>query len=223
MWKLIKIDFADTNELKNNIFKITEFLDAEMRCQSLFFARYIGPQVAFAQVSVQTEQYGDNHIDQLKNLFPAIQEITVIDRNSESRVFGLGYKICRELSLLDSARLEKQLCEVVHWMHNMVGFAYQDESGKYLSYAREAWRGLFQDNIIIFRSGESTTTQIGFVNRNRQANHGTLGVAGNGHLQYAFRLECINCGYVYGANGADIAERKCPECQGGEPGIRYRT
>jgi len=62
---------------------------------------------------------------------------------------------------------------------------------------------------------------IGYVNRNNQKCHGTLGVKGTDHMQYAYRLECLGCGYVYGANGADIAERRCPECDGGAAGIRY--
>ncbi len=74
---------------------------------------------------------------------------------------------------------------------------------------------------LMFRSGNSPTTQIGYLNKNNQKCHGTLGAGGNDYLQYAYRMECLNCGYIYGANGTDIAERKCPECQGGEPAIRY--
>lgn len=73
----------------------------------------------------------------------------------------------------------------------------------------------------MFRSGDSPTTQIGFLNSNNQRCHGTMGVKGTDHLQYAYRMECLLCGHVYGANGSDIAERKCPECQHGEPGIQY--
>jgi hypothetical protein len=73
----------------------------------------------------------------------------------------------------------------------------------------------------MFRSGEGETTKIDSINKNNQKCHGTLGIAGNDHMQYAYRMECLNCGYVYGANGSDIFERKYPECQGGEPGIRY--
>jgi hypothetical protein len=28
---------------------------------------------------------------------------------------------------------------------------------------------------------------------------------------------------VYGTNGSDMHGRRCPECQGGAPGIRYWT
>jgi hypothetical protein len=34
-------------------------------------------------------------------------------------------------------------------------------------------------------------------------------------------MECTLCGFVYGANSGDVFERKCPNCQGGAPGIRF--
>lgn len=74
---------------------------------------------------------------------------------------------------------------------------------------------------MMLRSGEGSTTQIGYVNGNQQKCHGTLGVLGNDHNQYAYRMECLRCGYVYGANGSDIAARLCPQCQGGAEGIQY--
>lgn len=73
----------------------------------------------------------------------------------------------------------------------------------------------------MFRSGDGQSTKIGYVNRNDQKCLGTLGVPGTDHMQKAYRLECLKCGFVYGANGSDIAERRCPECQGGAKGIRY--
>ena len=73
----------------------------------------------------------------------------------------------------------------------------------------------------LFKSGDGHTTQIGFVNPNNQECHGTLRINGTDHLQYAYRLECLECGYVYGANGSDIAKRKCPKCQSGVDGIQY--
>jgi hypothetical protein len=69
--------------------------------------------------------------------------------------------------------------------------------------------------------GAGETTKIGHVNRNDQRCCGHRGVQGNDHLQYAYKVECLSCGYVYGANGSDLFQRRCPECDGGEPGIRY--
>ena len=72
-----------------------------------------------------------------------------------------------------------------------------------------------------WQSGDGTSTEIGFFNANGQQCCGHRGVPGTDHLQYAYKVECTRCGVVYGANGSDLFERKCPECQGGAPGIRY--
>lgn len=61
------------------------------------------------------------------------------------------------------------------------------------------------------------TTATGFVNRNRQENHGPTGEAGNDYGQRLYRMRCQNCGMIYKANGSDIFQRKCPRCQGGRP------
>lgn len=73
----------------------------------------------------------------------------------------------------------------------------------------------------MWKSGSTDTTEIGFVNRNNQKNHGTRGVIGTDHGQVSYKLECLNkkCGYVYGANGTDIFQRKCPKCQLGKDGV----
>ncbi len=39
--------------------------------------------------------------------------------------------------------------------------------------------------------------------------------------QLAYKLKCLKCNHKYGANGTDIFQRKCPNCQGGKPGISY--
>ena len=73
------------------------------------------------------------------------------------------------------------------------------------------------------RSGSTTTTEIGYLNRNSQRVLGTRGMAGTDHAQYSYKLVCeVNdCGEAYGANGSDLFQRKCPKCQGGLPGIEY--
>jgi hypothetical protein len=72
-----------------------------------------------------------------------------------------------------------------------------------------------------WQSGSGHSVQIGYVNPNRQRCCGHRGVSGTDHEQYAYKVECTECGYVYGANGSDMHARLCPECQGGAPGIRY--
>lgn len=75
----------------------------------------------------------------------------------------------------------------------------------------------------MWRNGSTETTQIGYVNRNRQRVLGTRDVHGNDHGQFSYKLVCQQdgCGHEYGANGSDIFQRKCPHCQGGQPGIPW--
>jgi len=68
-------------------------------------------------------------------------------------------------------------------------------------------------------SAERTTTQPGYVNRNRQTVVRATGLPGNDHLQRIYVLKCGDCGAEYGANGSDIFQRKCPSCQGGADGL----
>jgi len=72
-----------------------------------------------------------------------------------------------------------------------------------------------------WQSGEGSFVQIGYINRHGQRCCGHRGMSGTDHLQFAYKVECTLCGYVYGANGADMFERRCPECKKGNPGIRY--
>ena len=64
-----------------------------------------------------------------------------------------------------------------------------------------------------WRAGTGPSVTIGAVNGNGQICLGHRGVAGTDHLQFAYRLECGHCGFVYGANGSDAHERLCPRCQ----------
>lgn len=75
----------------------------------------------------------------------------------------------------------------------------------------------------MFQSGTGPTTQIGYVNRNNQRCEGHRGVEGTDHGALAYKMVCqeAGCGHVYGANGTDVFQRKCPRCQGGEPGIPF--
>ena len=65
------------------------------------------------------------------------------------------------------------------------------------------------------------TTQIGYVNRNRQGTVRATDLPGNDHLQKIYVLQCEHCRHEYGANGSDIFQRKCPNCQDGAPGLSY--
>ena len=65
------------------------------------------------------------------------------------------------------------------------------------------------------------STRIGFVNRNAQVNMRATDLPGNDHLQKIYVLRCEHCGHEYGANGSDIFQRKCPNCQDGAAGLGY--
>ena len=69
------------------------------------------------------------------------------------------------------------------------------------------------------KASKNPTTSIGYVNRNGQVVIRDTGLPGTDHGQSAYQLGCSHCGHVYGANGTDIHLRKCPNCQGGAPGL----
>ena len=73
----------------------------------------------------------------------------------------------------------------------------------------------------MLKNGSTKTTQIGYENRNNQLVLGTNGVKGTDHCQLSYKLKCQLCNSEYGANGTDIFQRKCPNCQGGKEGINY--
>lgn len=87
--------------------------------------------------------------------------------------------------------------------------------------AKSLWALIEQGDA--FESGEGESTRIGYVNRHAQRCEGHRGRSGNDHLQRAYRMRCLapGCGHVYGANGSDIFQRKCPRCQGGASGIPF--
>ncbi len=70
-------------------------------------------------------------------------------------------------------------------------------------------------------SGNTETTEIGYINSNKQLNCGHRSSAGTDHNQFAYKLKCQNCDFEYGANGTDIFQRKCPKCQNGSQGIEF--
>jgi hypothetical protein len=69
------------------------------------------------------------------------------------------------------------------------------------------------------REKASPTTCTGYVNRNGQVVVRNTRTPGTDHGQYVYQLGCSLCGHVYGANGSDIFQRKCPNCQGGAGGL----
>lgn len=70
------------------------------------------------------------------------------------------------------------------------------------------------------RQGARTpTTEPGFLNPNRQVVERRTGSPSLlRQQQTVYAIRCRDCGHVYGCNGLDIKERRCPGCQGGAPG-----
>ncbi|RVK60590.1 hypothetical protein CN155_04845 [Sinorhizobium meliloti] len=72
-------------------------------------------------------------------------------------------------------------------------------------------------------------SNIGDVNRNKQRLLEKTSYPGNDHNQHIWVIECQapqeseTCGHIYGANGSDFFQRKCPVCQGGKPGLIVPT
>ena len=60
------------------------------------------------------------------------------------------------------------------------------------------------------------STDAGYVNKNNQKNIGRTDEPGTDNGQWFYEMECLNCGHKYKANGSDIWQRKCPNCQGGK-------
>ena len=69
----------------------------------------------------------------------------------------------------------------------------------------------------------SPTTATGYVNRNGQVVVRNTRTPGTDNNQYVYQLGCSHCGHVYGANGSDIFQRKCPKCQSGAPGLHLEA
>jgi hypothetical protein len=63
------------------------------------------------------------------------------------------------------------------------------------------------------------STQPGFTNSNGQTVLRATGLPGTDYGQSIYALKCGRCAAEYGANGSDIWLRKCPQCQGGRPGL----
>lgn len=63
------------------------------------------------------------------------------------------------------------------------------------------------------------TTEIGYVNRNRQVVVRKTDLPGNDHNQVVYVLRCGVCDHEYGANGSDIFQRRCPKHDSGAKGL----
>lgn len=59
-----------------------------------------------------------------------------------------------------------------------------------------------------------STTEVGYINKNNQRNNGRTDKPGTDYGQWFYEMECLECGHKHLANGSNIYEKKCPNCQG---------
>jgi len=74
-----------------------------------------------------------------------------------------------------------------------------------------------QEQEISFQKEEvrtMSTTEVGYINKNNQRNNGKTDKPGTDFGQWFYEMECLECGHIYHANGSNIYEKKCPNCQG---------
>jgi hypothetical protein len=62
--------------------------------------------------------------------------------------------------------------------------------------------------------------EIADVNRNGQKLICKTKHSGTDYNQCVWIIYCPDCNFLYGANGSDFFERKCPNHQGGTEGLR---
>lgn len=63
------------------------------------------------------------------------------------------------------------------------------------------------------------TTTRGYRNESGQVVVRNTGRRRGDMGQVVYELRCTRCGNKYGASGTEIYHRKCPQCQGGKPGL----
>ena len=55
----------------------------------------------------------------------------------------------------------------------------------------------------------------GSVNKNKQEVLGGCGESDNHPFAWLYDMLCRKCKFMYKANGCDVWQKKCPNCQGG--------
>ena len=70
------------------------------------------------------------------------------------------------------------------------------------------------------KSAKGKSNDVGRINKNNQMVKEKTNLPGHAN-QKVHRMECLDCGYNYGANGYDCHLRKCPKCGDGAPGLPY--
>ncbi|MGA3162064.1 MAG: hypothetical protein ABSC77_12680 [Terracidiphilus sp.] len=190
--------------------------EIESGLNKLLVQRNSAPSVSHKEIERNVAQLLANRLKgvgpkQSRNLLQALG-LTRYEIPLDSRVVGwlrenLGWLICVE-GLSDNAYYEELLDRVQS----------SCESAGVLPTVFDA--AAFLKGYTV-KGSKNSTTSIGYVNRNGQVVVRNTGLLGTDHGQSVYQLGCSLCGHVYGANGSDIHLRKCPEHQGGAPGLPY--
>lgn len=207
-------------QLRDNLQRLNDgaWSDAEMTFELLFRLRSRVPIAEHKNAERIAARWADATFNgigpkQARNLWQWLG-LTRYETPLDSRVVGwINNNLSVELEssqLLDSRGYEavmdyvQALCDaagVLPCIFDAVAFLYDDNQPK-----RTAQK--------------KVTTVPGFVNAHGQVVIRNTGAPGTDHMQYTYQLACSRCGYVYGANGSDIHERRCPKCDGSKPGLR---
>lgn len=178
------------------------------------------------QLSTYSARYGNAQDDVIREVAPVFHAIglefsTIVwaNRNMMSMVFSRG------VPQISDAQLQQRFST---WLRQATApdripdgrVAAKQLNGPL---PNEAPSSVMEASMTGYVSGNTKTTQIGYINRNQQQCAGHRGIAGTDHDQRAYRMECLKplCGHVYGANGTDVFQRRCPKCGGGKPGIAF--
>lgn len=71
------------------------------------------------------------------------------------------------------------------------------------------------------RARRARTREPGFKNPKKQVVLRNTDRQGTDLHQFVDVLRCEKCGHEYGSNGSNNHNRKCPNCQGGKPGLPF--
>lgn len=132
------------------------------------------------------------------------------NRNMMSMVFTRGVQQIRDAKL--QQRFDAWLRQATAPKQTPAGAVGTKKLNGPLLNARPS--SVMESSMTEFRSGNTKTTQIGYINRNQQES----AVIANVQAVIAGRKKCS---HVYGANGTDVFQRRCPRCGNGAPGIPF--
>jgi hypothetical protein len=135
MWKLLKINFIDDQHLRFKAFDTVISIESELLLSELYYACYVSNIEAYIQISFNSDGANLAKIGEILSKLSFIKSFTLADRDTGSHIHSLGYKICKHLYSPDKNVDITQFEDVIHWMHNMLGYSYLEEEMNYRRWA----------------------------------------------------------------------------------------